>query len=304
MLVNPGGPGGSGLGLSILGEYVPNGVGDAYDWIGFDPRGVGASKPSLTCDVELPRLRPSALRAEAPSSWRRTWLKPRPRPTPRRARRPAAAARPPEDPRLGQGHGEHPQGARRRADQLLRLLVRHLPRPGLRTAAPDPGAPHGARRQRRPAPGLVQGEPRPGRRVRPQHQDLLRLGRQVRQRLPPRQDRRRTSRRSTTRAAQAARASTPPAESSAPTSGPTSSSPAGYYVYGWDELAEAFSGWVNDGDCAAAQGPCTTTAPDGRATTTGTPIYLGVQCTDVQWPKNVEHLAEGQRRIYTKAHRS
>jgi pimeloyl-ACP methyl ester carboxylesterase len=50
MLVNPGGPGGSGLGLSALGAYVPGKVGAAYDWIGFDPRGVGASKPALSCD--------------------------------------------------------------------------------------------------------------------------------------------------------------------------------------------------------------------------------------------------------------
>ena len=50
MLVNPGGPGGSGLVLSVLGEYVPDGAGAAYDWIGFDPRGVGASKPALACD--------------------------------------------------------------------------------------------------------------------------------------------------------------------------------------------------------------------------------------------------------------
>src|SRR6478736_673064 len=49
MLVNPGGPGGSGLGLAILGLFVPNGAGDSYDWIGFDPRGVGASTPSLSC---------------------------------------------------------------------------------------------------------------------------------------------------------------------------------------------------------------------------------------------------------------
>jgi pimeloyl-ACP methyl ester carboxylesterase len=50
MLVNPGGPGGSGLVLSILGEFVPGTSHKTYDWIGFDPRGVGSSKPSLSCN--------------------------------------------------------------------------------------------------------------------------------------------------------------------------------------------------------------------------------------------------------------
>lgn len=50
MLVNPGGPGGSGRSLPILQEYVPRGVGYRFDWIGFDPRGVGASRPQLRCD--------------------------------------------------------------------------------------------------------------------------------------------------------------------------------------------------------------------------------------------------------------
>ncbi len=50
MITNPGGPGGSGLTLSVLGEFVPNDAGLAYDWIGFDPRGVGSSQPALACD--------------------------------------------------------------------------------------------------------------------------------------------------------------------------------------------------------------------------------------------------------------
>lgn len=49
VLVNPGGPGGSGLTLPLISGDVPKNAGAAYDWIGFDPRGVGASKPSLSC---------------------------------------------------------------------------------------------------------------------------------------------------------------------------------------------------------------------------------------------------------------
>jgi pimeloyl-ACP methyl ester carboxylesterase len=50
VLANPGGPGVSGLGMSRLGSSVPGGVGADYDWIGFDPRGVGSSVPALICD--------------------------------------------------------------------------------------------------------------------------------------------------------------------------------------------------------------------------------------------------------------
>jgi len=59
MITNPGGPGGSGLTLSTLGSYVPGTSASTYDWIGFDPRGVGSSIPALTCDPNFfqgPRL--------------------------------------------------------------------------------------------------------------------------------------------------------------------------------------------------------------------------------------------------------
>jgi pimeloyl-ACP methyl ester carboxylesterase len=50
LLVNPGGPGGSGLTLAgFVASALPKEVAAQYDVIGFDPRGVGASKPALDC---------------------------------------------------------------------------------------------------------------------------------------------------------------------------------------------------------------------------------------------------------------
>lgn len=67
ILVNPGGPGGSGLYLSTLGSYVPKGVGARYDWIGFDPRGVGASRPRLRCDDTITAYDRPDYRATTPA---------------------------------------------------------------------------------------------------------------------------------------------------------------------------------------------------------------------------------------------
>jgi pimeloyl-ACP methyl ester carboxylesterase len=51
LLVNPGGPGASGLSLAAeVQQGLDPSVAADYDIIGFDPRGVGSSVPSLSCD--------------------------------------------------------------------------------------------------------------------------------------------------------------------------------------------------------------------------------------------------------------
>ena len=51
LLVNPGGPGGSGLSLAVaVAQGLSPAVAAQYDIVGFDPRGVGSSVPALSCD--------------------------------------------------------------------------------------------------------------------------------------------------------------------------------------------------------------------------------------------------------------
>jgi pimeloyl-ACP methyl ester carboxylesterase len=51
LLVNPGGPGASGLGLAVeVAQGLSPALAARYDIVGFDPRGVGSSVPALSCD--------------------------------------------------------------------------------------------------------------------------------------------------------------------------------------------------------------------------------------------------------------
>jgi pimeloyl-ACP methyl ester carboxylesterase len=67
MLVNPGGPGepGRSLAADVAGGIDPE-VAAAYDIVGFDPRGVGASSPALSCDPNFFKgVRPDYVPANA-----------------------------------------------------------------------------------------------------------------------------------------------------------------------------------------------------------------------------------------------
>lgn len=72
ILLNPGGPGGSGLQMPTLSVAVPNGIGNRFDWIGWDPRGVGSSVPSLHC---IPGYFGTDRPAYGAASNRAYWLK-------------------------------------------------------------------------------------------------------------------------------------------------------------------------------------------------------------------------------------
>ena len=66
LLANPGGPGGSGLGLAVMtARNLPATLAARYDIIGFDPHGVGESVPALHCD---PSFFAGARPADQPAS--------------------------------------------------------------------------------------------------------------------------------------------------------------------------------------------------------------------------------------------
>jgi len=63
VLLNRGGPGAHGRDLpALFTKALPKRLAASYDWIGFDPRGVGASEPALTCDPTY--LNPDGPRAD------------------------------------------------------------------------------------------------------------------------------------------------------------------------------------------------------------------------------------------------
>lgn len=78
LLVNFGGPGGAGLYAPAQFEDLPEDIRNAYDIVGFDPRGVGVSVPALECGFEedappAPDFVPTTGPLEAPGIDEQKW---------------------------------------------------------------------------------------------------------------------------------------------------------------------------------------------------------------------------------------
>ena len=57
LFLNPGGPGQSGIGLSDIALLLPEEVRQSFDFVSYDPRGIGASTPALSgrgCNIPKP----------------------------------------------------------------------------------------------------------------------------------------------------------------------------------------------------------------------------------------------------------
>jgi hypothetical protein len=61
---------------------------------------------------------------------------------------------------------------------------------------------------------------------------------------------------------------------------------AGYYVFGWADIASAFAAYVHNGDIKPIKDLYDASNGQGPGTDNGYAVYLSTQCTDVQWPTN------------------
>ncbi|MEV6600199.1 alpha/beta hydrolase [Actinoplanes sp. NPDC051346] len=298
MLVNPGGPGGSGLILSVLGDFVPDGAGGAYDWIGFDPRGVGSSEPTLACDGEYtgydrPPYVPTTGAIES------TW----------RARAKGYAA---DCARAGDDLLDHLRTVDTVRDMdLLRsaLGAEQINYYGF-SYGTYLGQIYATLHPQRVRRMVLDGNVNPGRiwydanldqdvafdrNIKiyfgwlAEHDDVFHLGRTAKavEKRFYREQAKLTER--------------PAGGVIGPDELTDVFLQAGYYVFGWEAVGSAFSAWVNHRDPQELRALFDGSYPQGEGTDNGYAIYLAVQCTDIQWPTSWSKWRADNWRVHRKA---
>jgi pimeloyl-ACP methyl ester carboxylesterase len=298
MLVNPGGPGGAGLTLSVLGEYVPEGAGKAYDWIGFDPRGVGASEPALSCDstyagYDRPPYVPSTRAIE------KAWLA--------RAAGYATACD-----RAGGALLDHLKTTDTVQD--MELLRRALGAEQINfygfSYGTYLGQVYATRHPERVRRMVLDGNVDPrhvwyqanlnqdlafDRNIKvyfgwlAEHHDVYRLGRTG------------AAVEKLFYATQARLTAEPAGGVLGPNELTDVFLQAGYYVFGWTKVARAFTAWIHDHDPQPLRALYDESNPQVEGADNGYAVYLAVQCTDVQWPTSWAKWSADNWRIHARA---
>ncbi|OLR94621.1 alpha/beta hydrolase [Actinokineospora bangkokensis] len=298
VITNPGGPGGSGLTLSVLGEYVPGGVGQSYDWIGFDPRGVGSSQPALACDgsyfgYNRPFYVPVTAQLE------KTWLD--------RSKGYAKAC--------GTAGGDLLNHLKTTdtvndVDVLRKALGQKQINYYGFSYGTYLGQVYATLYPERVRRMVLDGNVDP-RKVWYQanldqdvafdknmgiyfdwvakHDDVYHLGtsgRVVQQKFY---------------LEQAKLLKNPAGGVIGPDEWVDVFLSAGYYVFGWEDVAAAFSAWVNDGDYSLVKDLYDGANGQGPGSDNSFAVYLGVQCTDVQWPTNWNQWRVDNWRTFLRA---
>ncbi|HEU5475152.1 MAG TPA: alpha/beta fold hydrolase [Actinophytocola sp.] len=294
MLVNPGGPGGSGLIYAIFGEFVPGGAGDSYDWVGFDPRGVGSSQPSLNCIPDYAGYNRPFYVPVTPQL-ERTWLN--------RSR-------------------DYARACDRNQHELLKHLKTVDSARDMDSIRKALGAPQinyygfsygtylgqvygtlfpdkfrrvifdgNVNAQRIWYDANIDQDLAFDRNIKiyfdwvAEHDDSYHLGTTGAQ----------VERLFYTEQARLLRA--PAGGVIGPDEWADLFLQAAYYVYGWEDVAQAFSGWVHDGEVQ----PLIDLYGSPPFDDNGYAIYLAVQCTDIQWPTDWDKWRRDNWRTFLRA---
>ena len=114
MLTNPAARAAPGATWPASAPTCRNGVGGDYDWIGFDPRGTGASRPRVIVrQATTSATEPAELRRRPTKTDLRAWVRRAKKYDADCGKKNGAILDHMTTTRLGARHGQHPQGPRR-----------------------------------------------------------------------------------------------------------------------------------------------------------------------------------------------
>jgi len=74
---------------------------------------------------------------------------------------------------------------------------------------------------------------------------------------------------------------------------------AGYYIFGWEDIASAFAAWVHDHDVKPIKAEYDSSS--GIGDDNNFAVYLGVQCTDAHWPQDYARWRSDSIRVSAQA---